>query len=879
MQTKEKKSFAKQTLMVLALAITFLSALVLSACGGGNKELTLSAKNGATSVAVGNTLELQTTSDDKNFDMTKVEYQILTGSDYATLSGNILTPKSTAKTGNVVKIQSTYEELESNVLEISIIGIAVTNMSISANKNIVPAGGYVNLTCDFLPNNATDIDFEWQITEGSAFASVNAQNQLTVNSNATLGATVKVKAVCGNVESNELTFSVSEPQQIAIQTANTLTLDKGSASALPTLTANVIDFSDVTNPQPYQGADVEWTIVDGANLIDITPNGYTCSFTVKGHGQATVKASLSNGANATTTISVINPPEQIAMPEMLQDRTAGNNAIAYQVGNTSPINFVATATGSNVCEDMEYSFQKYDTTQEKWVSETSNGEFASYNDNQITFNTTGRVKVVVKSLSGSALNVQGEQEFNVNEGVNISTFDDLKTYMESSNPQNRVINLVVTEKVGDYGYSLVPSIILNNNVTNTTLLTDKKTCIYAQGNWTINGNNHAIDMSKLPILSTIAPGEKMLPALSFIGSVTNSNIDYAVTLNDLIMIGNCPVDAELTWDGKHPTAVHERAIKIGGNDINSACKVTMNNVDISKFYVGARIIHAVDSYAKNLKMTNCMSNGIEAVASKMTFENLFFNACGAVGIETTPDSSHKAGYAFNEAQNIELKGTIVANENNGNTIYFQKQNFNGATIPQIIQLILTGYIDTTDQSTSLNTIGYPATCAKFEGSDMLIEYVALIFQDPYSTDVQYSQVSGFNAPSKTMTQILTEASQADGDANAKISYATSEIFKNYNEKTLNLLTLRTEMETIKADSNLATFHIVLPQLCQYAMVASKFIDLDLNIPGLGNFGKVILNNLLFDFGTRENGQLTEIDTEALNAHLTEFAQILSGLLA
>ena len=878
---KPKTNLAKHTLAMFALLMTFLTAILFSACNKEEKEIVLSAVNSATSVAVGNTLELQTSSKMKDFDEEKVTYQIIDGEDFATLNSNILAPKSNAKSGNVVKIQSSYDKIKSNILSISIIGIPMETLTISANKTYIPAGSYADLSAVYTPNNATDIDFTYTITHGSTYASI-ADNKLIVSETATPNALIKVKAVGENIESNELTFTVStiSNQQIFISMDNALTLDNGSSSALPTLTANVYDMSQGT-PQNYAGADVDWTITSGDEFITINPNGYTCSFTVKGHGQAVVRASLNNGQYATTTITAINPPEQIAMPEMLQDRTTGTNAITYNVGNSSPINFVATAKGTKVCQEINYTFKKFSNNE--WISESTNGEFGAFNDNQITFNTTGLIKVIATSNSQSQLNISSEQIFNVNDGVNISTFDDLKAYMEGgyaqSNATNkRVVNFVVTEKLGDYGYSLVPSIILNDNMTNQTLLTTRKASIGATGDWTIYGNNHAIDMSRLKILNTIDNTTSLNPALRIWGSETSNDIDYNVSIRDLIMIGNCPVDATVNWKENKSSAVHTRAIQLGNDGINSAGKLDLQNINITKFSVGLNIQRAVDSYVKDVKITNCLSNGIESVANLITFENLYFDACGAVGIEVTPDHSNTAGYNFDQPQSVEFKGTINANKNNGNTLYFQQLKLENYTIPQIIQSILVGYIDTNDIN---STIIYPASCAYFDNNELNMDYVALLFKDPTTNKGNVSKITGFDLPSKTLTQIVEELKTSLGsgtDPNTAINNTINEVYAVYSDCNLNLFSLRTEMATLMADSSNSAIKDYIPQLAQIAVVCAKFIDLNLLVESY-DLGSMILDNCLYDFATRENGVVTEIDVEALTTYLTTFGETLTGLIS
>ena len=135
-----------------------------------------------------------------------VEFSITSGAESATILGNVLTIKATASHGDVIKVKAREGATDSNEITITV-KVPATAITISQNGSAnILAGQGVAINSAVTPTGANN-SVSYVITEGKDYASFQS-NVLMINTDAPTGATVKVKAVLGDVESNELTFTI-----------------------------------------------------------------------------------------------------------------------------------------------------------------------------------------------------------------------------------------------------------------------------------------------------------------------------------------------------------------------------------------------------------------------------------------------------------------------------------------------------------------------------------------------------------------------------------------------------------------------------------------------------------------------------------------------
>ena len=372
---------------------------------------------------------------------------------------------------------------------------------------------------------------------------------LTIKNTAPVGSTISVKGQGTTVSSNIITFTVvaSSSETRTISAPKNMTIDSASSSA-NTLAIEVFNgnFEDVA------GEEVTYTITEGSDFLAIDhENGYTCDLEVLGHGTAKVKVSVEGALDQIVTINCIKAPESILLPEALVEKTN----IEFATGKDQDISgFIFTATGTKVCTSMNYTIQKWNG------SEYENSTAGTLTDNKLKFTETGKFKVIATSASGSSRHVAKEVIFNVNEGVNVNTYEDFKTNLEAGNVVN-ILNL--TNKNGAYNYDLVPSAILNNEQNESSYAAARISIVGK--NVTIKGNGYKLDLSKLAYVQnntfdygslidiTFTEEEKALYCTTNDNNEDQKNerkrslqkADYFVEISNLDIIGNANVDGRI----------------------------------------------------------------------------------------------------------------------------------------------------------------------------------------------------------------------------------------------------------------------------------------------------------------------------------------------
>ena len=669
----------------------------------------------------------------QSIDADDAELSITEGADAATLVGRQLTIKADAANGTVIKLSATYKELTSNTVTVTV-SVPVTGITASAPKSFVASGSFINLTAALTPAGAVGT-VEWVITEGASLCTI-ANNMLAINHDAEDGQTIKVKAKCGTVESNELVFTVGEEETgeeekpfLLMLSSSTLTVDRNGA------TDTLLEVTVYQGAQPVTGHSVSFELISGEGLVALAPDGNTCSFTALGHGDATLRVSL-NGTNVskTASIKVIVPPEAVTLPEVFAER----QSLIYNVSMIDPgtslpdrLPFVAGAVGTNVCDTLKYTFTHADGTTGDTV-----GVWA---DGKITFKKQGRVTVTVSSDSGSRNEVSVSYTFDVNAGYNVSTYGELKALLESAAYNGEIVNIVVTEKpVGAgnyvYGYDLVPTAALKAESEQTWQEVLEQSSITARNkNVYLNGNNHKIDGSKLRVVpkeeidmlngqgysfNNITALLAIMPEAS--DPMQIAGRQHSVRIYNFEVVGNTPIDFAGDLNVHRPLGCYNTGIQIGNVDYQVVYHLEMSGVTASRCNVGLRFRRTVsDSTVDDITVYNCFSNGIETEASIITFGDMTFGKCGAAGIEMVPSNSSGAGDTMNQAQKITFAGVIDASQNlnNGQTKYLSVYGAGGMTVPTILQGVLAPYQ------------GNPAILSHMMNEQGEFSFVSFVFHD------------------------------------------------------------------------------------------------------------------------------------------------------
>lgn len=714
----------KNLALVLCL---MLSVFVLTACGS-NTTLVLSTEDGILTAKPGASIQFSTEIKSKNKDeqSKSVTYSIVSGETYGTISATgLLTINSNATPNSKIKVVSQLGEVRSNEVEIVVASVPVTGITLTSNKTTVKKSGYVTLTVNTTPADTTDT-FNWVFVEGETncdgIIATNVANEykLMVKDTATTGATIKVKAQSGNVSSNVITLNIAADAQENMYLSfvnEEITLDSKDDNQTQKLEVVLRNGEG----QKVTNKTISFAIEEGSDLIDITPNGYTCNITIKGHGTAKVSASVEG--TSIEEVAVVNvkvPPVAINLPKVFTDRMDHKYNVA--VSNTG-IPFAVSVSGEKVC--TQYSVKFYDS------NNVEDNTLASYENNEITFKKTGLVTVKFTSLSGSKRETQTSYTFDVNDGINVFTYEQLKNTIANTSNAGKKINIIALNESDNY--NLIPAICkLDKNSQDESEASSYG--ISTQKSLFIYGNRHGIDVSNLKHIA-----QKENQPIIDVNPLPGTSV--YVDIHDLNLKGNCGIndDIKISDEGRPQSGIVYRALYIGreGSAVTSATaqKVYANitNVNIEHSYVGMRISRCVNSMVENVTVNDIYSNGVESSANTITFKNMTFGLCGAAGIEITPDESNTAGENLDQHQRISFAGYIKSqNKNKGDTKYLTA--YMGGIVDQIIKGNLS------------SEGGYnPTQLSNVVDSNESLIFVTFIFNNVNEKKLNYSEVDYSNA--------------------------------------------------------------------------------------------------------------------------------------
>jgi len=187
-----------------------------------------------------------------------VTWVFVEGNTAASIAGDVLVVNQNAVAGTVIKVKAVSGSIESNVLTFTV-AAAKQGLILSADKTTALRGDVVTLATVLKKDDQESIptDVTFAITEGAAYATLDG-NKLTVNATAAANAVIKVKAISGELVSNEITVAVSVPLTAISATTAEGELARGTSVILQK-TLTPIDC----------GATVTWVLVEGNTAASI----------------------------------------------------------------------------------------------------------------------------------------------------------------------------------------------------------------------------------------------------------------------------------------------------------------------------------------------------------------------------------------------------------------------------------------------------------------------------------------------------------------------------------------------------------------------------------------------------------------------------------
>lgn len=667
------------------LTITVIEEVLLT-------RIDISTKEEYDFVEVGDQIEILTELTPANTtEKDNIIFEIIEGSEIASIDGNILTINESAENGDIIKVVSKRESITSNTLIFTVKKFVSFSIKHDVTSGVTSAGDVLNFSYTVTPAEITidNTKITYEITSGEEFASLE-NNVLTINEEVEIGSEIKVKGKYTASES-EIIYSSNEiVVKVSTEDGKKLIFAEESLDVYnPHDTENILEITIFNNyGEPISDEqNISYTLEDNTIVEISTENVYAPVFTALKHGQTTLTITLETGETETVTINSIVTPENIELDEVF----IGSRINGIDYSNRDPLDFIVNITGdnkNNVSQEINYSFKLFNDT----TNEYEDTDLVTYTNGKIDFGTvTGTVLVTALTNSGNASKYEKKLDYivRVNDGYNISTWEQLHDLLEKSSDydQSKKVNIFSKTKI-DEKYILTPNILTNANVNNFSFNNNSDILeILITKNVFINGNNFTLDFSNLKQANSQQGRTELLNFSPILGSPLN------ITINDLVFIGSSSIE-EIS------DVYQAHAIRVNGglpeNQKAYVNNLSLNNLTIKNFETGLQIRHVVSGNISNTTVENNYSNGVELVASILTLNNITLKNNGAFGLELTPDSNGNAGPSFDQNQNITITGDFISdNTNAGNTHYFSKYKLKiggtEITIPQVITGIITAY--------------------------------------------------------------------------------------------------------------------------------------------------------------------------------------------
>ena len=674
---------------VLALSLCAMFSCLFAGCED-DSYLELSKQGaGNYTVTPGQTIQFETKT---NLTNQTIKYFVKTG-DATFNDEGLLTVATTAQVDSTIEVYAAIGELTSNVISIVVVDLAPSAITLTTDNDKIAKGGAITYTVAFTPTYATDTQYDIAITgEGAQYV------QLDNNT-----ITIKEDAVSANIENKTFNVVATLKSDSTITSSQTITIVK--ADEIFALQADNIEYIVAQGSNKSMVVTARNEAGYALQDIDITTFAYSydesviyidkannCKITPKKHGQTTVTITAPNGVSTTCNVFVMIPPSVLHI-----------NGVSTQINDTREMSYskqdlldLDVSAENNLypnCSDkLEYTFELLD--EDRNVI-NSGDEVATIQNGKILFNVEGFVKVTIKSnsaLNNNRVVASFEKStyifVNVNNGINVDSVEQLVAYAnQNTNIVANITQDIYLTETHNFGQS--------DKVYNT---------LFFRGDRTIFGNGYVISNERLPLLIADGDGNQGVNMLEF-SRLTNGT-PFTVKIYDLEVIGCGGVEGkysgELEAFKDEPVVnfsngdyirTYRRGIKISGENMFNvpegyvctkayAKDLVLSNVKVSGFDVAIRTEHIVNGILSNVRVANCLSNGIETSQDIITFNNIDVGKVGAYAIEITPDdvgdkntSAPKtcAGANYDQTPHITFTGYVrCANYTNGlDTPYMQ----------------------------------------------------------------------------------------------------------------------------------------------------------------------------------------------------------------
>ncbi len=117
-----------------------------------------------------------------------ISYEIIAGDRFASIQGDTLTVNRDAKIGAKIEVKAVVDGVNShNNLMFYVVETPIESIEIIALSDVIYQGGVMHLGTDIYPNDATDKEITYSITDGKEYADINFNGTIAVSKNLPAG--------------------------------------------------------------------------------------------------------------------------------------------------------------------------------------------------------------------------------------------------------------------------------------------------------------------------------------------------------------------------------------------------------------------------------------------------------------------------------------------------------------------------------------------------------------------------------------------------------------------------------------------------------------------------------------------------------------------
>ena len=586
------------------------------------QTISLSTPNAETSVEVGESIQINSTVFPADAVNTTVTWSIVSGANYATLSGAGLL---TGTASGTVELRATANDGSNVMGDLSIeiiqvvqsISIATPNAETSIN-----VGESIQIAAAILPADASDNTVTWSVVSGSNYATLSDEGVLT----ATALGVVELRATAndGSNVMGDLTIEIIQVvQSISIATPNAETSINVGESIQIAAAILPADASDNT---------VTWSVVSGSNYATLSDAGL---LTGTASGTVELRATANDGSNVMGDLSIeiiqvvqsisiatpnaetsINVGESIQIAAAILPADASDNSVVWSIVSGSnyatlsdaglltgtasgTVELRATANdGSNVMGDL--SIEIIQVVQSISVA-TPNAE--------TSINVGESIQIAAAILPADASD--NSVVWSIVSGSNYATLSDagLLTGTASGTVELRATANDGSNVMGDISLNvlqLVETITLTHNGAGLDLVIGDVLQLSAEVlptdasnnevTWSIESGSNYATLSNDGTLTATASGTVLVRAIANDGSTVMNELTFTISTpagvhstlaNDIEVYPN-PFQANLTIRSKEDAVI--QIIDVVGKSVKYLKTATEFQVNTTEFENGVYFI-------------------------------------------------------------------------------------------------------------------------------------------------------------------------------------------------------------------------------------------------------------------------------------------------